>query len=136
MRTRLHQHNNLEYLSYNLYFYESEFLVYGEVIQHGGVDPIIMLKTEEFGYLTVKTTKDQLLDCQNTLYKQWGIYVRGKRKIPTGVPYDLELVSLFGEYSPTFDPNLLDTTIKKIQSDMCKIESTNEFIVNIRGKYL
>jgi len=120
----------------NYHFYEDEFLLYGEIIQQGGVDPTIILKTKEFGALTVKTTKEQLLKNQNSLYKQWGLVVRGKRKLPSCEPYDIELIDFFGEYNPIFDLNLLENAMQNVQSDMAKIENIDAFIACIREKYL
>jgi len=117
-------------------FYESEFYLYGEIIQQGGVKPNIHLRTEEYGSLTIGASKEQILDGENKLYQTYGIKVKGKRTIPENDPFDLELVEFVGKYEPVFDEELFNKMVEESKSNMDKIDDLDKFIEELKSEYL
>jgi len=117
-------------------FYESEFLIYGKIVQQGGIDPAFYIKTEEYGKLCVQASKEQVIAYAHALYQQWGIMVKGKRKLPSCEPYDLELVDFFGEYRPTLPHEQLDKIRQTAQQKIEEIEETDKMVANLKREYL
>jgi len=117
-------------------FYESEFYIYGEIVQQGGVSPNIHVRTEEHKILTINATKEQILEGENKLYQQYGLKVKGKKTIPENKPYDLELIEFFGKYQPVFNRELFNKMMEESKLNMDKIDNLDDFIEELKGEYL
>ena len=110
---------------------QTEFILYGEVYQEGGINPNLHILTKEFGKLTVSATKEQILEGEKRLYKVYGLRVRGKQNIDNKKPYDLKLVN-FIDYNPIFDKLQLDLLIEKATPNLSKIANVDVWLNQIR----
>lgn len=108
-------------------FYESEFYLYGEIYREGGKKPNIHIYTEEFGNLTIKATKEQIIAGEKKIYKSYGVKVKGKKYFENKPPSDLELLE-FVAYNPVFDKSLLDIAIQKASKNLSKIKDVDAWI--------
>ena len=109
----------------------TEFILYGEVYQEGGITPNFHITTKEFGKLTVAATKDQILEGEKRVYKVYGLKASGKQSIETQKPFDLTLVD-FIKYNPVFDKAELDLLIEKATPNLSKIKNVDSWLESIR----
>ena len=110
----------------------TEFILYGEVYQEGGITPNIHILTKEFGKLTVSATKEQILEGEKRVYKIYGLKASGKQSIETQKPFDLKLEN-FIAYNPIFDKAKLDLLIAKATPNLSKIKNVDTWLETIRG---
>jgi hypothetical protein len=114
-------------------FYESEFYLYGEIYQEGGKKPNLHISTKKFGNLTVKATKEQIMDGEKKTYKPYGIKVRGKKSLEDESLTDLELIE-FIQYKPVFNKSLLDKVIEKASENLSKITNVDAWLDDIKAE--
>jgi hypothetical protein len=112
-------------------FINTEFILYGEVYQEGGITPNFHIITKEFGKLTVAATKEQILEGEKRVYKIYGLKATGKQSIETQKPFDLKLQS-FIDYNPIFDKVELDLLIAKATPNLSKIKNVDTWLEAIR----
>ncbi len=110
----------------------TDFTLYGEVYQEGGINPNFHIINKEYGKLTISATKEQILEGEKRVYKIYGVKASGKMSIETGKPFDLKLEH-FIEYNPVFDKSELDLLIAKATPNLSKIENVDEWLEQIRG---
>jgi hypothetical protein len=110
----------------------TEFTLYGEVYQEGGINPNFHIITKEYGKLTIAATKEQILEGEKRVYKIYGIKASGKMSVGSGKPFDLKL-DYFIDYNPVFDQSELDLLIEKATPNLSKIGNVDEWLENIRG---
>jgi hypothetical protein len=110
----------------------TEFTLYGEIYEEGGISPNLHILTKEYGKLMVTATKEQLLEGDNKLYRIYGIRAFGKQNIVDGRPFDLKL-DRFIEYNPIFNKAELDVLIAKASPNLSKIENVDDWLNQIRG---
>jgi hypothetical protein len=113
-------------------FINSEFTLYGEVYQEGGMTPNFHINTKEFGKLTVSATKEQILEGEKRVYKIYGLKATGKQSLENMKPYDLKLEH-FIDYNPVFDKAELDLLIAKATPNLSKIDNVDNWLTIIRG---
>jgi hypothetical protein len=112
-------------------FIYSEFTLYGEIYQEGGITPNLHINTKEFGKLTVSATKEQILEGEKRVYKIYGLKATGKQSLENMKPYDLKL-NHFINYNPVFDKAELDILIAKATPNLSKIENVDNWLTLIR----
>jgi hypothetical protein len=110
----------------------TEFTLYGEVYQEGGISPNFHIITKEYGKLTIAATKEQILEGEKRVYKIYGIRASGKMSLDTGKPFDLKLDG-FIAYNPVFDQSELDLLIAKAAPNLSTITNVDEWLEQIRG---
>ena len=113
-------------------YINSEFTLYGEVYQEGGMIPNFHINTKEFGKLTVSATKEQILEGEKRVYKIYGLKATGKLSLENMKPFDLKLEH-FINYNPIFDKAELDILIAKATPNLSKIENVDNWLTQIRG---
>jgi hypothetical protein len=111
---------------------ETEFYLYGEIYQEGGITPNLHIITKEHGKLTVFATKEQLLEGENKLYRSYGLRAIGKQNLTDGKLVDLKLID-FLEYNPIFDKMELDILIAKATPNLSSIANVDTWLAEIRG---
>lgn len=109
----------------------TEFILYGEVYQEGGIIPNLHISTKEFGKLTVSATKEQIMNGEKKLYKVHGLKASGKKNLETKQPYDLTLLD-FIDYNPVFDKSQLELLIAKATPNLSKIKNVDNWLEQIR----
>lgn len=116
---------------------DAELYFYGILKDAGGKSKAnIHLDTDEFGYLTIETEQDFLMEQDgNLLYKKFGVRATGKQNIETGEidTRSLKLIELIN-YSSKFDSDYLTNLINKARPSWKGID-TNDWLTNIRGGY-
>jgi len=113
-------------------FVDTEFYLYGEIYQEGGINPNLHITTKEFGRLTVTATKEQLVEGDNKLYKIYGMKVAGKKSLIDKKMYDLRLIKYI-EYDPVFDRTKLNSLIKKAKPNLSMITDVDAWLSELRG---
>lgn len=124
--------NTTQYFNISPDFIETEFTLYGEIYQEGGINPNLHITTKEFGKLTVSATKDQLLEGDKKLYKIYGIKALGKRNLNDNKLFDLSLIQ-FIDYNPEFDKDELNLLIEKAKPNLSKIKDVDLWLSELRG---
>ena len=122
---------NTNYFNVAPSWINTEFILYGEVYQEGGITPNFHIITKEFGKLTVSATKTQILEGEKRVYKIYGLKASGKQSIETQKPFDLKLEN-FIEYNPIFDKAELDLLIAKATPNLSKIKNVDTWLETIR----
>jgi hypothetical protein len=112
-------------------FINTEFTLYGEVYQEGGMTPNFHINTKEFGKLTVSATREQILEGEKRIYKIYGLKAAGKQSLENMKPYDLKLEH-FIDYNPVFDKAELDLLIARATPNLSKIENVDNWLIQIR----
>lgn len=112
-------------------FIYTEFILYGEVYQEGGITPNFHINTKEFGKLTVSATKEQILEGEKRVYKIYGLKASGKQSLETQKPFDLKLEN-FIDYNPVFDKAELDLLIAKATPNLSQIEDVDAWVETLR----
>lgn len=110
----------------------TEFYLYGEIYQEGGITPNLHIVTKEYGKLTVLATKEQLTEGEKKLYKFYGLKATGKQNVDTKKIDDLKLVD-FIEYNPVFNKSELDILISKAKPNLSTISNVDNWLTEIRG---
>ena len=110
---------------------ETEFYLYGEVYEEGGITPNLHILTSDYGRLTISATKDQLLEGERRLYKYTGIKATGKKNISENKLLELKLTG-FLDYNPVFDREKLNEMIKRATPNLSKIENVDNWIEELR----
>ena len=109
----------------------TEFTLYGEVYQEGGITPNFHINTKEFGKLTVSATKEQIIEGEKRVYKIYGLKVTGKQSLENMKPFDLRLAH-FIDYNPVFNKAELDILIAKATPNLSKIKNVDSWLSAIR----
>jgi len=112
-------------------FIETEFYLYGEVYEEGGITPNLHIITSDYGKLTVSATKEQLLEGERRLYKFQGIKATGKKNVAENKLVELKLIG-FIDYNPIFNREELNRMIKKATPNLSKIENVDNWIEELR----
>jgi hypothetical protein len=107
------------------HYINTEFLLYGEVYQEGGIVPNFHINTREYGKLTVSATKEQIVEGEKRVYRIYGLKMQGKQNIETKMPFDLKLLD-FIEYNPVFDKAQLNILIEKATPNLSKIKNVDD----------
>jgi hypothetical protein len=116
---------------------DAEFYFYGKITDAGGKDKAnIHLLTEEYGTLTVDTSKEILEKFEgNILYKPYGIRAIGKQHSETGEidKKSLKFIELV-DYSPKYDQDYLKKLRTKAMGWLSQVDA-DEWLNDIRGGY-
>ena len=113
-------------------FIETEFYLYGEIYQEGGITPHLHIITKEYGKLGIAATKEQLTQGEQKLYKVYGVKVTGKKNIADNKLYDLKLTDYIA-YNPVFDRNELNMLIKNAKPNLSAIGDVDKWLNELRG---
>ena len=113
-------------------FIETEFYLYGEIYQEGGISPNLHITTKEYGKLTIAATKNQLTEGEKKLYRVYGVKVIGGKNLVENKLYDLKLTDYI-EYNPVFNKNELNLLIKKAKPNLSKILNVDNWLDELRG---
>jgi hypothetical protein len=113
-------------------FIETEFYLYGEIYQEGGISPNLHITTKEYGKLTIAATREQLTEGERKLYKIYGVKAMGKQNFIDKKPYDLKLTGYI-DYYPAFNRNELNLLIKKATPNLSKILNVDNWLNEVRG---
>lgn len=77
--------------------------LYGEIFEEGGLSKSnLHILTDRYGKITVDATKEQLTSGANKLYNVYGLWVKGKQNLQTGVLKDITLID-FLSYNQSYD---------------------------------
>lgn len=116
---------------------EAEFYFYGIIKDAGGKSKAnIHIDTDDFGYLTIETGQDFLMEREeNLLYKKFGVRAIGKQNMDTGEidKNSLRLSELI-DYNSKFDSDYLSSLISKANKSWKGI-NTDQWLSDLRGEY-
>jgi hypothetical protein len=116
---------------------DAEFYFYGILKDAGGKNKAnIHLDTEDYGYLSIETSKGFLKERQeNFLYKKYGVRALGKQNTKTGEldNQSLKLVELI-DYESKYDSDYLNQLITKAKKNWKGIDP-DEWLYDVRGGY-
>ncbi|MDZ4846583.1 MAG: hypothetical protein SH857_13670 [Chitinophagales bacterium] len=110
----------------------TEFDLYGEIYQEGGITPNLHIVTKEYGKLTISATKEKLMEGEKKLYKFYGVRAKGKQNLADGSISDLSLLE-FIEYNPVFNKDELNILIKRAAPNLSTIKNVDTWLAQIRG---
>jgi hypothetical protein len=107
--------------------------LYGEIFEEGGLSKSnLHILTDRYGKLTVDATKEQLTSGKNKLYNTYGLWVKGKQNLQSGVLKDLTLID-FLTYQQDYDELSLNMLIDKASINWNKIKNKDNWLIDIRG---
>jgi len=116
---------------------EAEFYFYGILKDAGGKSKAnIHLDTDDYGYLTIETGRDFLMEREeNLLYRKFGVRAIGMQNSETGEldTKSLKLIELI-DYHPVFDADYLSGLIAKAKKSWQNIR-TDDWLNDLRGDY-
>ncbi len=116
---------------------DAEFYFYGTLKDAGGKSKAnVHLDTSDYGYLTIETGQDFLMQQEdNLLYKKFGVKTTGLQNVETGEidTKSLKLIELI-DYNPKFDKDYLLGLISKAKHSWRGI-NTDEWLTDLRGGY-
>lgn len=88
--------------------------------------------TERHGKLVVDATEEQLTSGTNKLFQTYGVWVKGKQNLQTGVLKDLSLID-FLTYQTEYDDIVLNKSIEKASKNWEKVKDIDGWLSDIRG---
>lgn len=107
--------------------------LYGEIFEEGGLSKSnLHILTDRYGRLTVGATKEQLTTGNNKLYNVYGLWVKGKQNVKTGLLKDLSLID-FLTYQQDYDQIVLNKLIDKASASWKKIKDKDAWLTDLRG---
>ena len=107
--------------------------LYGEIFEEGGLSKSnLHILTDRYGRLTVGATREQLTTGNNKLYNIFGLWVKGKQNVKTGVLKDLSLID-FLTYQQNYDQIALSLLIDKASASWKKIKDKDAWLTDLRG---
>lgn len=107
--------------------------LYGEIFEEGGLSKSnLHILTDRYGRLTVDATREQLTTGNNKLYNIYGLWVKGKQNVKTGVLKDLTLID-FLTYQQDYDHIALNILIDKASASWKKIKDKDTWLADLRG---
>lgn len=116
---------------------QAELYFYGIIRDAGGKGKAnIHLDTQDYGYLSIETAQDFLMEREeNLLYKRFGVRALGLQNIETGEidTKSLKLLELI-DYNPKFDQSYLNSLILRAKNSWKNI-NPDEWLLDIRGGY-
>ena len=114
------------WVSTNLY-------LYGQIFEEGGLtNSNLHILTDRYGKLTVDATKEQLTTGSNKLYNVYGLWVKGKQNLQTGLLKDLLLID-FLTHQQDYDELALNILIEKSSANWQKVQDKDAWLTDIRG---
>ena len=115
-----------EWINTNLY-------LYGKIFEEGGLNNVnLHILTERYGKLVVDATEEQLTTGTNKLFQIYGVWVKGKQNLQTGLLKDLSLID-FLTYQTEYDDIALNNLIEKASKNWKKVKDKDGWLSDIRG---
>lgn len=115
-----------EWINTNLY-------LYGKIFEEGGLNKVnLHILTDRYGKLVVDATEEQLTTGANKLFQVYGVWVKGKQNLQTGILKDLSLLD-FLTYETEYDDIALNKLIDKASKNWKKVKDKEDWLINIRG---
>ncbi len=107
--------------------------LYGEIFEEGGLSSSnLHILTDRYGKLTVDATREQLTSGTNKLYSVYGLWVKGKQNVSTGILKDLSLID-FLVHRLDYDELALNKLIDKASANWKKVKDKDAWLADIRG---
>jgi hypothetical protein len=107
--------------------------LYGEIFEEGGLSSSnLHILTNRYGKLTVDATKEQLTSGTNKLYNFYGLWVRGKQNVASGLLKDLSLID-FLVHQQDYDELALNKLIEKATVSWGKINNKDNWLSDVKG---
>ena len=107
--------------------------LYGEIFEEGGLsNSNLHILTDRYGKLTVDATKEQLTTGANKLYHTYGLWVKAKQNLQTGILKDIVLID-FLTHNQDYDELSLNMLIDKASANWKKVKDKDNWLTDIRG---
>lgn len=107
--------------------------LYGEIFEEGGLSKSnLHILTDRYGKLTVGASREQLTTGSNKLYNVYGLWVKGKQNVKTGLLKDLSLID-FLTYQQDYDQIALNLLIDKASVNWAKVKDKDAWLSDLRG---
>ena len=107
--------------------------LYGRIFEEGGLSKVnLHILTERYGKLVVDATEEQLTNGTNKLFQVYGLWVKGKQNLQTGLLKDLVLID-FLTYQADYDELVLNKLIDKASENWKKVNDKDIWLSDIRG---
>jgi hypothetical protein len=107
--------------------------LYGKIFEEGGLNKAnLHILTDRYGKLVVDATEEQLTTGTNKLYQIYGLWVKGKQNLQTGLLKDLTLID-FLTYQPEYDELALNKLINKASESWGRVTNKDLWLTDIRG---
>lgn len=124
--------NSTHFIKAEAGYIDTEFILYGKIIEEGGSNPNFHLITKEYGKLTISATESQLLEGEKRLFKIYGVKASGKQNLKDGKPFDLKLIEYI-TYNPSYDEAKLDLLIERASEKLNTIPNVDNWLLQLRG---
>lgn len=107
--------------------------LYGKIFEEGGLNKAnLHILTERYGKLVVDATEEQLTTGTNKLYQVYGLWVKGKQNLQSGILKDLSLID-FITHQTEYDELALNKLIDKATINWKKIKDKDLWLSDVRG---
>lgn len=107
--------------------------LYGKIFEEGGLNKVnLHILTDRYGKLVVDASEEQLTTGANKLFQIYGLWVKGKQNLQSGLLKDLELID-FLNYQTNYDELALNKSIDKASVNWKKIGNKDIWLEEIRG---
>lgn len=107
--------------------------LYGKIYEEGGLNRVnLHILTDRYGKLVVDATEEQLTSGANKLFQTYGLWVKGKQNLQSGMLKDLSLID-FLTYQTEYDDLALNKLIDKASVNWKKVKNKDLWLTDIRG---
>ena len=122
-----------QYIAPQTEWINTSLYLYGKIYEEGGLNKVnLHILTERHGKLVVDATEEQLTSGTNKLFQTYGVWVKGKQNLQTGVLKDLSLID-FLTYQTEYDDIVLNKSIEKASKNWEKVKDIDGWLSDIRG---
>lgn len=126
--------NNLsQFIAPQTDWVNTSLYLYGKIFEEGGLNKAnLHILTDRYGKLVVDATEEQLTTGANKLYQIYGLWVKGKQNLQSGILKDLVLID-FITHQVEYDELVLNKLIDKATANWKKIKDKDLWLSDIRG---
>jgi hypothetical protein len=122
-----------QYIAPQTEWVNTSLYLYGKIFEEGGLNKVnLHILTERHGKLVVDATEEQLTTGANKLFQIYGVWVKGKQNVQTGILKDLSLID-FLTYQTEYDDLALNKLIEKASKNWKKVKDKDLWLSDIRG---
>ncbi len=122
-----------QYIAPQTEWVNTSLYLYGKIYEEGGLNRVnLHILTDRYGKLVVDATEEQLTTGTNKLFQIYGVWVKGKQNLQSGLLKDLTLID-FLTYQTEYDDIALNKLIEKASKSWKKVKDKDGWLSDIRG---
>ncbi len=122
-----------QYIAPQTEWVNTSLYLYGKIYEEGGLNRVnLHILTDRYGKRVVDATEEQLTTGTNKLFQIYGVWVKGKQNLQSGLLKDLTLID-FLTYQTEYDDIALNKLIEKASKSWKKVKDKDGWLSDIRG---